>query len=47
MQKKLLGVILSSMGIGMLMVIFLPWWGFAAATVMVIAGGLLIFGKWC
>ncbi len=45
MQKKLLGVVLSSMGMGMLIVIFLPWWGFLAAAIMVVAGGLLIFNK--
>ena len=47
MQKKIIGIILASMGTGMLIVTFLPWWGFAAATVMVVSGCLLIFGKWC
>ena len=47
MQKKILGTILCSMGFGMLFVIFLPWWGFIAATIMVIVGGLLLFGRWC
>ncbi|MGE4215292.1 MAG: hypothetical protein AB7E42_11035 [Anaerotignaceae bacterium] len=47
MQKKILGIIMCSMGLGMLFVIFLPWWGFIAATIMVIAGGLLLFGRWC
>ena len=45
MEKKILGVILASMGMGMLMVIFLPWWGFLVAAIMVVAGGILIFNK--
>jgi len=45
MEKKILGIILASMGMGILLVIFLPWWGFVAATIMVLAGGLLIFNK--
>jgi len=45
MHKKVIGLVLVSMGMGMLIVIFLPWWGFVAAAIMVIAGGLLLFGK--
>lgn len=41
---KLIGIILASMGLGMLLVIVIPWWGFALALFI---GGicLTIFSK--
>lgn len=45
MNCKILGLILCSMGSGMLIVIILPSWGFFAAAVMVICG-ILLLRKW-
>ncbi len=38
MKIKTIGVALISYGCGMLTVIFIPWWGFIAAFVLVIIG---------
>ncbi|MCJ7856795.1 hypothetical protein MUJ63_10905 [Lachnospiraceae bacterium NSJ-143] len=45
MEFKILGIILTSFGAGMLVVTFLPWWGFFAAVTMVAAGIFLIIRK--
>ncbi len=42
-QKKTLGLILFSVGSGMLIVIIIPWWGFFAAVILLISGAYLLF----
>ena len=43
MNRKLLGVGLTCGGIGMLIVIIVPWWGFIAAFILALIGiGLLM-----
>ena len=43
MKRKTVGVALISYGCGMLAVIFIPWWGFIAAFIMVVIGVGLLF----
>lgn len=38
MNKKLLGVALTSGGMGMLIVIIIPWWGFIIAFLLALIG---------
>lgn len=45
MELKILGIILVSFGMGMLIVRFLPWWGFIAAAMLVAVGIILILRK--
>lgn len=45
MELKILGVVLVSFGTGMLIVRFLPWWGFIAAAMLVAVGAVLIIKK--
>lgn len=45
MELKILGIILVSFGMGMLIVRFLPWWGFIAAAMLVAVGAILILRK--
>ncbi len=45
MEFKILGIVLVSLGLGMLIVSFFPWWGFIAAIIMVLAGVYLIIKK--
>lgn len=45
MELKILGVVLVSLGTGMLIVRFLPWWGFIAAAMLVAVGAVLIIKK--
>ena len=45
MEIKILGIILVSFGMGMLIVRFLPWWGFIAAAMIVAVGIILILRK--
>ena len=47
MNYKALGLILVCLGAGMLMAIFIPWWGCIAASIMVICGVLLIINGKC
>ena len=42
---KLLGIILASMGFGMLLVLIIPWWGFILALGVFITGLCLIFSS--
>ena len=43
MKRKTIGIALVSYGCGMLTVIFIPWWGFIAAFIMVVIGIALLF----
>lgn|GEM_PF-1231415 len=47
MEKKLIGVILVSVALGMFVAKFVPWWGYVAAFIMAAAGILLIMDKKC
>lgn len=40
--KKILGIIFTSMGIGMLLVLLVPWWGYILAFGLVITGIFLL-----
>ncbi len=42
-NKRVMGLICLSMGIGMLTVIFLPWWGFIAAALLAVYGFWTLF----
>ncbi len=42
MNRKMIGTVLTSFGMGMLVVIFIPWWGFIAAMVMALIGIMLL-----
>lgn len=39
---KLLGIILTSIGFGMLLVLIIPWWGYILAFGMLVSGICLI-----
>ncbi|WP_250277756.1 hypothetical protein [[Clostridium] colinum] len=41
--SKLLGIILTSIGFGMLLVLIIPWWGYVLAFGLFITGLCLIF----
>lgn len=43
--NKLLGIILASMGFGMLIISIIPWWGYILAFIVFILGIILIFMK--
>ena len=43
--KKFIGLILTSAGTGMLVVLVLPGWGFILAGIMVLVGILILAGK--
>ncbi len=45
MEFKFIGVILVSLGTGMLIVEFFPWWGFLAAAALVAVGIYIILRK--
>ncbi len=45
MEIRLIGVILVSVGTGMLIVEFFPWWGFLAAAALVAVGIYIILKK--
>jgi len=45
MNRKMLGVALLSCGIGMLVVIIIPWWGFIAAFIMALIGLFMLYGN--
>ena len=45
MELKIMGIILVSLGTGMLIVRFFPWWGFIAALLLVAVGVVLIIKK--
>jgi len=42
-RRRLGGLILMSMGVGMLLVLLLPGWGFILATGMVVGGFYIMF----
>ncbi|NLK37056.1 MAG: hypothetical protein GX299_03110 [Epulopiscium sp.] len=46
-QKKTLGLVLFSVGSGMLVVIIIPWWGFLAAIILLATGAYLLFSDCC
>lgn len=46
-QKKTLGLIMFSVGFGMLIVMIIPWWGFIAAVILLISGAYLLFSDYC
>ncbi|MBS5793481.1 MAG: hypothetical protein ACLUCH_01270 [Lachnospirales bacterium] len=41
--STLIGIILASVGFGMLLVLIIPWWGYILALAMFIGGLCLIF----
>ncbi|WP_317368380.1 hypothetical protein [uncultured Tyzzerella sp.] len=41
--KTLIGIILASIGLGMLLVLIIPWWGYILALGLFIGGLCLIF----
>ena len=43
--NQLLGIILASVGFGMLIVSLIPWWGYIIAFIILIVGLILIFMK--
>ena len=43
LRRRLGGLILMSVGCGMLIVLFLPGWGFILAAGMVVAGFYILF----
>ncbi len=45
MEFRLIGVILVSVGTGMLIVEFFPWWGFLAAAALVAVGIYIIIRR--
>ena len=45
MNRKMLGVALTSCGMGMLVVIIIPWWGFIAAFIMALIGLGILFSN--
>ena len=45
MNRKMLGVALTSCGMGMLVVIIIPWLGFIAAFFMAVIGLGILFGN--
>ncbi|HIW47746.1 MAG TPA: hypothetical protein H9687_00480 [Firmicutes bacterium] len=42
MRSKAAGACFISAGVGMVVMIFLPWWGFLAAIILTLAGFLLL-----
>ena len=44
-NAQILGLIAASLGIGMLIVIIIPWWGFILAIALVAAGIYLLNSK--
>lgn len=46
-REKVIGLVLTSTGCGMLVVMFIPWWGFLLAGAMVAVGLLLLLSKNC
>ncbi|MDR1687398.1 MAG: hypothetical protein LBS21_02145 [Clostridiales bacterium] len=44
-NSRVLGLIMFSAGLGMLLVLFLPGWGFAVAAFMALMGFNLLFGS--
>jgi hypothetical protein len=41
--RRMLGVILMSMGVGMLLVLIVPGWGFILATLLIVLGYWIMF----
>lgn len=44
-NSKVLGLVMCSMGLGMLLVLVVPGWGFALAGIMAVLGVYLLFGS--
>lgn len=42
-RNKIIGIILTSMGAGMLLVLIVPWWGYILAFGLFIIGLFLLF----
>ena len=42
-KKKIIGLILFSMGLGMFLVLFIPGWGYILAAIMIIVGLWILY----